>query len=129
MNNGQKAPRNPLFNKEQGEVFILYLDGVLDKKIAQYIFVDGMTNEEVAEIVGYSKRQIERIRIGLMKTVLKRLIENRIPKKPIPLTSKFTNSVIGYGCPNCNNTCLGNGEYSCNCCEDCGQALDWGGIK
>ena len=74
----QKAPRKPLLNKEEGEIFILYLDNELDKKIAQYSLVDGMTNEEVAEIVGYSKRQIDRIRVSLMKTVLKKLIEKQM---------------------------------------------------
>ena len=122
MKHLQKSPRKPLLNKEQGEIFILYLDNELDKKIAQYIFVDGMTNEEVAEEIKYSKRQIERIRISLMKTVLKSLIEKQIPKKPIILGYREGREIntISYTCPMCHKHTSKE-----NYCRDCGQALDW----
>lgn len=125
MKHLQKAPRKPLFNKEQGEVFVSMVDGDLHKEIANKIFVDGMTNEEVAEEIGYSKRQMERIRISLMKTVLKKLVEKQIPKKPID------------GCyPWCICPACGGSVYLENMkehilnnettyCEHCGQALLW----
>ena len=96
----QKAPKKPLLNEEQGEIFISALDDDLHKKIAKRIFVDGMTNEEVANEFSYCERQIERIRISLMKTVLKRLIEKQIPKKPIE------NGIGGYICPHCKGVIL-----------------------
>lgn len=111
MTHLSKAPRKPLFNKKQGEVFNLYLDDTTSKKIAQYIFVDGLTNEEVAQITGYCTRQIERIRIMLMKNVLKCLIEKQIPRKP-----------LDYNCPNCQSLLyIDDAKH----CENCGQALDW----
>ena len=114
MKHLQKAPRKPLFDEKQGEIFILHLDEISEKKIAQLIFVEGATNEEVAEEIGYSKRQIERIRISLMKTVLKRLVEKQIPKKPIN-----REGTTYFYCPVCEGNRLNN--Y----CADCGQALDW----
>lgn len=117
MTHLQKTPRKPLFDEKQGEIFILHLDEILEKKIAQLIFVEGATNEEVAEEIGYSKRQIERIRISLMKTVLKRLVEKQIPKKVI--VKKYDIGGNDYFCP-CGNQ-IKSGQY----CPDCGQALLW----
>jgi hypothetical protein len=74
----QKAPRKPLLDAEQGDVFCSLLDDEQHKKIAKRIFVDGATNEEVAEEFFYCKKQIERIRIGLLKAVLKKLIEKQL---------------------------------------------------
>lgn len=78
MKHLQKRQRTPLLNEQQGKIFILHLDDELNKKIAQLLFVEGMTTEEVAEEVGYSKRNVERIRIKLMQTVIKRLIEKEL---------------------------------------------------
>jgi hypothetical protein len=122
MKHLQKAPRKPLFNKEQGEVFVSMVDDDLHKEIANKIFVDGMTNEEVAEEIGYSKRQIERIRISLMKTILKVLLDKQIPKKPNIHGFREGREVntVSYTCPICNKH-IGRENF----CKHCGQALDW----
>lgn len=86
----KKPPKKPLFDKKQGEIFIECIDDNTHKKIAKLIFVEGMTNLEVAEQTDYCVRQIERIKIDLMKIVLKRLIEKQIPKKPTPPDKKLT---------------------------------------
>ena len=136
MKHFQKAPRKPLFNEKQGEIFIECIDDVVHKKIAKLIFVEGMTNEEVAEQMNYCKRQIERIRIDLMKMVLKRLIEKQMPKKVGILTYRpLIDSGWEHSCPNCGcavgenkNLKFAYTEYlepleDYCCC--CGQALDW----
>ena len=136
MKHLQKALRKPLLNQKQGEIFIACIDDDIQKNIAQLIFVDGMTNEEVAEQIHYSKRQIERIRINLMKSVLQKLIEKQIPKKPIRLTYKpLTDFGWEYGCPACGCAVGENKRLSFayneylepheNHCPTCGQALDW----
>ena len=121
MKHLQKAPRKPLFNEKQGDIFITHLDGVLDKKMAHRLFVEGMTNEEVAELFNYSKRQIDRIRVDLMKAVLKKLIEKRIPKKPLILGKQYVGVARAGICKNCSMT----ENSSANYCRYCGQALDW----
>lgn len=66
MTHLQKAPRKPLFTDEtEAEIFLdLFTD--FDephyKEIAKLIFVDGLTNDEVGEEIGYSSRQIQRLR-------------------------------------------------------------------
>lgn len=64
-----------------------------------------------------------------LKIVLWKILEKQIPKKPIPIIGKYTNTVISWSCPNpdCDNEDLGNNEYQFECCECCGQKLDWGG--
>ena len=52
-------------------------------------------------------------------------LEKQIPKKPIPLKDNYTGKIVSYGCPDCNNTDLGNNEFKNKYCENCGQALDW----
>ena len=37
----------------------------------------------------------------------------------------MNNTIISYKCPTCENTYLGGGEYRYDCCEDCGQKLNW----
>lgn len=127
MTHLQKAPRKPLLNVEQGKVFILHLDNDLHKGVAKNIFVDGMTNEEVANDYFYSKRQVERIRISLLKTVLKSLIEKQIPKKVELLYMDNDDYIFqNYPCPCCGEM-LGlkvNKRYV-KFCPNCGQALDW----
>jgi hypothetical protein len=59
-----------------------------------------------------------------MQTI-KSALEKQIPKKPIPKLDKVWERVISYTCPTCGNGCLGNCEYIFDCCEYCGQALDW----
>ena len=127
MKHLQKAPRKPLFNKEQGEVFISMLDDDLHKEIANKIFVDGMTNEEVAEEVGYSKRQMERIRISLMKTVLKILVEKHIPKKPKIYNNIYPKDL--YECPLCECGLRANARWKDTYCPNCGVKIDWGDTK
>lgn len=121
----KKPPKKPLFDKKQGEIFIECIDDNTHKKIAKLIFVEGMTNLEVAEQTDYCVRQIERIKIDLMKIVLKRLIEKQIPKKPIKIEETYNVErgewVADYECPSCGNPYADDSFCSC-----CGQALDWG---
>ena len=51
-------------------------------------------------------------------------LEKQIPKKPIP-SYGINNTINSYKCPTCDNNYLGGGEYRYDCCEDCGQKLDW----
>lgn len=122
MTHLQKAPRKPLLNVEQGKVFISHLDNDLHKGIAKNIFVDGMTNAEIADDYFYCQRQIERIRIGLLKTVLLRLIEKQVPKRPI-LGVIFPSGIKWWSCPVCKHN---NIETNDRFCHQCGQALKWG---
>ena len=122
MTHLQKAPRKPLLNEEQGKVFISAIDNDLQKTIAKNIFVDGMTNEEIADEFYYCKRQVERIRIDLLKTVLKVLLNKQIPKKPNIHGYREGREIntISYTCPVCHQH-IGRDDY----CKHCGQALDW----
>lgn len=78
MKHLQKAPRKPLFVQEKEAKLFLSLFTDFDEenhiKIAKLIFVEGLTNEEVANEIGYSKRQIERLRIQILRVALKRAI-------------------------------------------------------
>lgn len=137
MSHYKKHAKKPLFDNKQGEIFVSFLDDEQHKKIAQLIFVGVERNLDVAEEMNYSVRQIERIRADITKTVLKKLIEKQIPKKPKILTWQLLiDSGWKHGCPNCGcavgiNKNLGfayeeylepNESYCCSC----GQALDWG---
>ena len=122
----KKPPKKPLFDEKQGEIFIACIDNDIHKKIAKMIFVEGMTNEEVAEEMNYCKRQIERIRIDLMKIVLKRLIEKQIPKKgSIKYLSSYTDDPPVLLCPNCQEHIPTEGCNFYKYCYKCGQAIDW----
>lgn len=118
----KKHKRNPLFDGKQGETLISFLDDEQHKKIAQLIFVEGMTTLEVAEKMDYSVRQIERIRADIMKVALLNLIEKQIPKKPNIHGYREGREIntISYTCPICNKH-IGRENY----CKHCGQALDW----
>ena len=58
-------------------------------------------------------------------------LEKQIPKKAIPIFDNRcdTTRVISYMCPTCETMDLGNNEYRFNCCEECGQKLEWGELK
>ena len=62
-----------------------------------------------------------------LKAVLSKALEKQIPKKPKPKIDLLWDRVVSWSCPTCSNGCLGNNEFKFNCCEDCGQALDWSG--
>ena len=79
MIHGQKAPKKPLLvNKNETEIFISLFDEEYHKRVAKSLFVEGLTNEETADKIGYSTRQIERIKTYLLRTAVKRLIEKQI---------------------------------------------------
>ncbi len=64
------------------------------------------------------------------KIVLSKALEKQIPKKPIANVDEYEKTrVVSYSCPNpnCDNENLGNNEYQFECCEVCGQKLDWEG--
>ena len=56
-------------------------------------------------------------------------LEKQIPKKPIPQKDKIMGHIVSFTCPNCGGEDLGNNEYRFECCENCGQALDWGDMN
>ena len=123
MKHLQKAPRKPLFfNEKQGNVFLSLFDDLTEKRIAKHLFIDGLTNEETGSNIGYSTRQIERIRKNLLKVALKMLVEMRTPKKAIKhgFDPNKLISTVHYTCPMCNEH-IGRDRY----CKHCGQALDW----
>lgn len=75
----KKHPRKPLFRDEkEAQTFVnLFNDFYVDenyRKIAKLAFVDGLACQEIADEIGYSIRQIERIRVEIMKIALKKLI-------------------------------------------------------
>lgn len=128
----QKSPRKPLFrNDTDANTFVNLFNGFdVDenyKIIAKLIFVDGLTNEEVAREVCYSKRQIERIRVKLMKIALKKLIDKQTPKKgAIKYLSSYTDDPPVLLCPNCQEHIPTEGCNLYKYCYTCGQKLDWG---
>ena len=60
-----------------------------------------------------------------LKIFLTKALELQIPKEPIPKIDKLWDRVVSWTCPTCGNGCLGNNEFKFDCCEDCGQKLDW----
>lgn len=84
----------------------------LDDETAKKIY-EGLKLDETHEIYEFVKSALEK----------------QIPKKPIFRYEKIgrENVCVSCCCPNpkCNNTSLGNNEYMFDCCEECGQRLDW----
>lgn len=70
-----KEKTKDIFTVEEANTFISFLDDETDKHIAKLIFIDKLTNEQIADVVGYSKRHIERRRFSLFVTVVKKLIK------------------------------------------------------
>ena len=123
MKHGQKAPRNPLFtDKKSADIFIALFIEEHHKRIAKSLFVDGLTNEETAYKIGYSTRQIERIKTYLLRAAVKRLIEKQIPQA-INEEQFVKDMNIYYNCPVCD--CDFTGKPATKYCSNCGQALDW----
>lgn len=58
---------------------------------------------------------------------IKEALEKQTQKKPIPKYVMIGKEkrLVSYKCPCCDNETLGNNEYKFDCCEDCGQALNW----
>lgn len=75
----KNRPNKPLFtDKKEAELFLSLFNDFDDEshiKVAKAIFIDGMTNEETANYIGYSKRHIERLRADILKVALKRAIK------------------------------------------------------
>lgn len=76
-----KAPKKPLFTEEQGKIFLDLFDDNMDKRIARFLFLDGMTNQECSDAVGYSTRQIERKRSALLQKGILRLINKMLSNR------------------------------------------------
>ena len=79
MRHLQNAPRKPLLTSEEAINAFMSLFTDFDEpnhiKIAKLIFVDGLTDAEVGEQVGYSERHISRLRQQLLKVTLKRALK------------------------------------------------------
>lgn len=71
-------PKKPLFtDKKEAELFLSLFNDFDDEnhiQVAKAIFIDGMTNEETANYIGYSERHIQRLRTDILKVALKRAI-------------------------------------------------------
>ena len=82
MKHYKNHPLNPLFiDKREKELFMnLFtdMDEEKNKEVARLLFCEGVTCEQVAETTNYSKRQIERIKISLLKVSLKRAIKKLV---------------------------------------------------
>ena len=90
------------------------------------ITLDEETAKKVREACGFDQRRAE-------YEFVKNALEKQIPKKPIRHYEIIGRQCILTGCEcpneNCNNHSLGNNEYQFDCCECCGQALDWSDEK
>ena len=70
-----------VFKGEQANFFIsLFDDDKTVQKVARCLFVDGLTNKQTAEKVGYSLRQIERLRLRIIKVALRKLMDSYADK-------------------------------------------------
>ncbi len=63
------------------------------------------------------------------KIALTKAVEKQIKKQPLPQIDMRFGRVVSYKCPNCKSDFLGQNEYKFECCENCGQALDWGIVE
>ena len=65
-----------VFKGKQATAFIsLFDDNETVQKVARCLFVDGLTNKQTAEKVGYSLRQIERLRLRITRVALRKLMD------------------------------------------------------
>ena len=82
MRADKKHCRKPLFTDQSEAITFLNLftdfDEEIHIKVAKLIFIDGLTNEEVADIVGYSQRHIERLRSQMVRVALKRAVKRLV---------------------------------------------------
>lgn len=70
-----------VFKGEQANFFIsLFDDDKTVQKVAKCIFADGLTNKQTAEKVGYSVRQIERLRVRITRVALRKLMDSYADK-------------------------------------------------
>lgn len=70
-----------VFKGEQATAFIsLFDDDKTVQKVAKCIFADGLTNKQTAEKVGYSVRQIERLRLRITRVALRKLMDSYADK-------------------------------------------------
>lgn len=86
------------------------------------ITLDDETAKRAREVFGIDKSRAE-------YEFIKDALEKQIPKKPINVYANVCTErvLVGCHCPNenCENGSLGNNEYQFDCCECCGQRLDW----
>lgn len=70
--------RHPMIFKGRKAKYFLSLfdDGAL-RAVAECIFVEGLTNNETADKLHYSLRQIERLRARVNEVAIKRLMDER----------------------------------------------------
>ena len=61
-------------DSDKAEIFLKLIDDELHRDIADRLFVRGDTNKDVADAVGYSVRQIERIRVQILKDAVTRAV-------------------------------------------------------
>lgn len=64
----KKPPHKPIYKENSAEVKKLFsaCENELQEKIVKLLFIDGYTADEVADEVGYSVRQIYRIKKKLI---------------------------------------------------------------
>ena len=63
-----------------------------------------------------------------LKIMLSKALEKQIPQRPMGnVAAIFSTRIVSFSCPNhnCTKDNLGNNKYRFDCCEVCGQKLDW----
>ncbi len=96
--------------------------------------VDVMTPQEAIEIItnaiqsgNVTAEQDKALAMAQMA------LKKQIPKKP--KICDYGNGTVNFGCPNCKRKIISKiggdwcGGETSNCCDRCGQALDWGDEK
>lgn len=68
-------------NTEEAEIFLSLFEDDIEKKIAKCLFIDGMTNEETAEVVCYSTSSISNWKMKILKDCVKILVGKKVSNK------------------------------------------------
>ena len=106
-------PKTPDLNEKQAEIFVSLLENEIEKQIARWLFLEKETNSYCGVEVGYTVRHIERKRSEIIKKVLRKLLDKRIPQKVQRIGERY----------HCKCGGIVN-MYEAYCCH-CGHALDW----
>lgn len=89
----KKHPSKPLFTDEKQVNMFISLFNDFDNKnhieVAKELFVNGKTNLETAEMTDYCVRQIERLKVEILRVALKRAIEKLVNRSDAKCKKKF----------------------------------------
>ena len=128
----KEKKRFPIFEEGsvQANAFLALFENPFERKIMECLYIHGYNTAETGEAVGYSERQVYRIKKQLIEsTVIKLWIEKNTPKAPVIEKQRHGDKNKGYTakvlylCPNCRK------ELGCHpieirpFCSECGQAV------